>query len=445
VIWRIGSVVGIDVWSDNWILRKGLKRPLGLRPNKHVSLVNKLLLSDGQGWNADKLNELFFEGDVEDILKIPVGRAGIENYIAWNYTKNGIFTVKSAYHLKMKLKEQAAGRTGPSNGCDGHRGWLALWGAEVLGKARIHVWRMIQNGLVVGAELQRRRVKDGVRCIACNREESTLLRFWKCPHSVAVWDEIQRQAGMNFSSPDLLANRHCHLRGWMLDWLGKLSDKEISVGIMVLYQMWLARNEAREESRILDPASIARRSLALVEEWLASATRPQQSNTPQVEHWLPPEEGWVKANVDGSFSASSGSGGCGVILRDRHGVHLSSESHFLLAAVDPERAELVACRRAVLLADWLGFSKLCLESNCLGVVAKIKSPEVDRSLHGPLVEEIKGLLRGFDASEVRHMRRSSNFVAHSLAKESCGNKSSTVWVESPPDFIVSALARDLAG
>jgi hypothetical protein len=160
VIWRIGSGVGIDVWADNWIPREGLKRPLGLRPNKHVSSVDELLLSDGQGWNADKLNELFFEGDVEDILKIPVGRAGTENYIAWNYTKNGIFTVKSAYHLKMKLKEQAAGRAGPSNGCDGHRGWLALWGAEVPGKARIHVWRMIKNGLAVGTELQHRRVKD---------------------------------------------------------------------------------------------------------------------------------------------------------------------------------------------------------------------------------------------------------------------------------------------
>jgi hypothetical protein len=118
---------------------------------------------------------------------------------------------------------------------------------------------------------------------------------------------------------------------------------------------------------------------------------------------------------------------------------------FLPAAVDPERAELVACRRAVVLAEWLGFSKLCLESDCLGAVVKIKNSEVDRSLHGPLVEEIKELLRGFEASEVRYVRRSSNVVAHSLAKESCVNNSSTVWVESPPDFIVSVLARDLAG
>jgi hypothetical protein len=81
----------------------------------------------------------------------------------------------------------------------------------------------------------------------------------------------------------------------------------------------------------------------------------------------------------------------------------------------------------------------------LGTVVKIKNPEVDRSLHGPLVEEIKDLLQGFEESDVRHVRRSSNSITHTLAKESCVNNSSTVWVESPPDFIVSALARDLAG
>jgi hypothetical protein len=36
-------------------------------------MASDLLHADGQGWNVAKVNELFFEGDVEDILKIPVG------------------------------------------------------------------------------------------------------------------------------------------------------------------------------------------------------------------------------------------------------------------------------------------------------------------------------------------------------------------------------------
>jgi hypothetical protein len=65
--------------------------------------VEDLLLPDGQGWNEQKLRATFFEVDVSDILKIPIGRAGTDDYIAWNYTKNGMFSVRSAYHLKTQL------------------------------------------------------------------------------------------------------------------------------------------------------------------------------------------------------------------------------------------------------------------------------------------------------------------------------------------------------
>ena len=58
-------------------------RSLGQKPN------TELLLPDGGGWNVGKLNELFFERDVEDIVKIPVGRAGSEDYLLGTTPKTG--------------------------------------------------------------------------------------------------------------------------------------------------------------------------------------------------------------------------------------------------------------------------------------------------------------------------------------------------------------------
>lgn len=46
----------------------------------------------------------FFDGDVADIQQVPVSGAGTDDYLAWNYTKQGLFSVKSAYHLKVQLK-----------------------------------------------------------------------------------------------------------------------------------------------------------------------------------------------------------------------------------------------------------------------------------------------------------------------------------------------------
>jgi hypothetical protein len=83
LIWRIGSGEEVKIWSDNWIPRSGLKRPLAQKPETEtVSTVSDLLQPEGQGWNESKLHEVFFEGDVDDILKIPVGCAGAVDYLA---------------------------------------------------------------------------------------------------------------------------------------------------------------------------------------------------------------------------------------------------------------------------------------------------------------------------------------------------------------------------
>jgi hypothetical protein len=147
LIWRVGDGTKIDVWNQNWIPRSSLKRPICHRPDKSVEKVNELLLPEGGGWNIDKLNEVFFEGDVDDILKIHVGHAVTDDYLAWNYTKNGVFSVRSVYHLKRHLKRLSAGTASSSLNCSEHQGWLTLWGANVPGKVKIHCWRLAQNGL----------------------------------------------------------------------------------------------------------------------------------------------------------------------------------------------------------------------------------------------------------------------------------------------------------
>jgi hypothetical protein len=84
-----------------------------------------------------------------------------------------------------------------------------------------------------------------------------------------------------------------------------------------------------------------------------------------------------------------------------------------------------------------------LETDCAGVVSKLRKEELDRSVHGPLVEEIKVLIGEFEDSLIMHVRRSGNGVAHKLAKEGCKNKLCNTWVSSFPDYVLDALARDI--
>jgi hypothetical protein len=257
--------------------------------------------------------------DVNDILKIPVGRAGSVDYMAWNYTKNGLFSVHSAYHLKQQLKREAAGSASSSRNTSEHQGWLSIWEADVASKIKVHCWRLARNGLAVGEELRRRRIKEGVRCIACGREETLVHRFWSCPHSAQVWELLRARTSMRLLSPPGALRSHNEFQTWLLDWFGVLPADELAVAMTTIYHLWLSRNNAREEVMIESPDKIASRVAALTEEWRNLKPAGAGHQPKEKEHWLPPEVGWTKANADGSFAATEGHGGGGVVLRNHQG------------------------------------------------------------------------------------------------------------------------------
>jgi hypothetical protein len=142
--------------------------------------------------------------------------------------------------------------------------------------------------------------------------------------------------------------------------------------VTALYNLWLARNNAKDEEMIEHPDKTAARVLALHDEWQAlkevKAPKPTMAT-----HWCLPVVGWHKANADGAYSSLEGNGGGGVIVRDHHGSPMVGSSVFFPIVVDLERGELLACRRAVELVSAAGVSKLVLETDCAGAVAKLKS------------------------------------------------------------------------
>ena len=335
-----------------------------------------------------------------------------------------------------------------SNSVESHKGWLALWGANVPGKVKIHVWRLLKNGLAVGAELHNRRIKGGVNCVACGREETALHRFWQCPHAQQIWSYIRTRGEAEIAYPPVHVHSQQELLLWMLDWLGGAKDTAIETTMMMLYQGWLARNDARDDSRIEDPVSIAQRSLHLMDEWRniqSHGSSPVPKPRGLSEHWLPPEWDWIKVNVDGAMAKHLDKGGGGVVICDHDGHFLVGAGHFLPSLLDPEDAELRACKMAMGLIRRLKLTQVVLETDNMGVVSKLSSDEWDRSLYGPMVEEIKAAIKELDDCSIKWARRTANMAANVLAKESCGSESSNTWFLVPPGSIQAILTRDMCG
>jgi hypothetical protein len=56
--------------------------------------------------------------------------------------------------------------------------------------------------------------------------------------------------------------------------------------MMLIYNMWLARNDAQEKDRIVDPLEIVKRSTDGVEEWMHLNDQAPTARTKVLEHRL---------------------------------------------------------------------------------------------------------------------------------------------------------------
>lgn len=65
-------------------------------------------------------------------------------------------------------------------------------------------------------------------------------------------------------------------------------------------------------------------------------------------------------------------------------------------------------------------------------------------MYGPVIEEIKVLLKEFVDFSARHVRRSANGVAHVLAKLGCRNNNCNTRLGHPPVNIVDLVASECA-
>jgi hypothetical protein len=61
-------------------------------------------------------------------------------------------------------------------------------------------------------------------------------------------------------------------------------------------------------------------------------------------------------------------------------------------------------------------------------VKKLKNGEMDISIHIPLVEDMKAVLRDVQDHDVGHVQREANDATHRFPKDGCYNKLCKTWV-----------------
>ena len=157
--------------------------------------------------------------------------------------------------------------------------------------------------------------------------------------------------------------------------------------------------------------------------------------------WVPPPAGKVLINVDASLFANSMSMAAGVMIRDHSGSCIAACCVGSPDVVNPELAEAIAVRTALVFALEEGLENVSVATDCLSVVQRIVSTNLDRSTCGPVIKDIKQLCASFTACSIYHVRREQNVAAHLLAR-SCNQLVCSVWRGVPPECIREAICND---
>ena len=73
------------------------------------------------------------------------------------------------------------------------------------------------------------RIKVGVFCTACGREETIIHRFWECPHSVCFWRKHRSEIGISVAIQTCNNESQSKLTSWLLGWFVDAPENERSM------------------------------------------------------------------------------------------------------------------------------------------------------------------------------------------------------------------------
>jgi ribonuclease HI len=454
IVWRIGNGKKVRIWRDNWVPRGDIKITNNVN-NSMVSKVEHLINQDDHSWNEGKVRHIFSTYDAEEILKIRLPNYEAEDFISWIPERHGLFTVRSAYNLALDLRN-----TTPPNSSRNTNGdrplWKTIWNSNVPPKVKNFTWKLATNSLAVQANRIRRLPNVLPTCTICGREEETWYHAtMKCTKAMALrqglaksWN-LPQEKELGFTGND-----------WVLVLLDKL-DKEMREKMMFIWwRAWHHRNNI-----IFDKGDASvNNSIRYLQNYLATlqgiakggdlANRKgkdkvlqnseiyRAKETVATETWRKPEEGWVKCNVDASFSSEERTGAWGAVLRDHNGQVIASAWDYISHCNSATVGEAVACLEGLKLALANSSLNLIIETDCAAVLEVFKSDSMDRSESCVIAKEFR-LKKPPDRQVVlAKISRVYNAVAHELCQLGRRELSGGVLQNSVPTCVSKAVLDD---
>ncbi|KAK4258548.1 hypothetical protein QN277_004989 [Acacia crassicarpa] len=328
--------------------------------------------------------------------------------LRWKWTKDGQFTVKSAYDSLRPLANLP------------DKLWGSIWKIKAPERCKIFLWLVLHNRLLTNVSRCKRGLSEDGRCPVCKVDLETLLHVLRdCPGTHELWRQIVPSHLWNtFTSLDL----DSWMR-WNLTSRGgsQKSEEWKQLFAIICWWLWKRRNsfvfEDTSVSNFAVLASVSSIRNCLNEardRWGIGGIKKRTLNLPE-DHWQAPPANWVKINTDGAFSHSSSGVASGGILRNDDGEFVQA---FLFKGEEGDSltAELWGCLLGLKLAWDRGFRNVILEVDSAEAVELMRRPMNDAHEDHCLVEEIHAVIHRSWTIQFQLVSRWVNTAADHLAK-----------------------------
>ncbi|OVA15385.1 Reverse transcriptase zinc-binding domain [Macleaya cordata] len=177
ISWIVGDGQFIDPWCDHWIPEVGTATPKpNTVPNPNIRVAD-FIEPISRSWDRNKLREHFDQSSIEKIVSIPLSNSPSSDRRAWDLTRDGRFTTKSAYVGFI-------GQHHVSNNVI----WKHIWRTKVPHRIQLFAWKTLHNAIPVREILNHRILIDNPICPRCDGETETALHaLITCPGLSQIW------------------------------------------------------------------------------------------------------------------------------------------------------------------------------------------------------------------------------------------------------------------
>ena len=108
IMWRVGNGRDVKVWGDRWLPGSSSHRVISPRLFLHEETqVGELIDTEVMRWKSSMVDSIFLPHEAEAIKSIPLSVRSPPDKLVWAETTNGKFTVKSAYHLAIRISSSS--------------------------------------------------------------------------------------------------------------------------------------------------------------------------------------------------------------------------------------------------------------------------------------------------------------------------------------------------